>query len=498
MNVTNDKQKHINRGNNAFAIYIAAGRIISMLAGFAMPIFLTRFLSKGDYGLYSQFYTILNFCGAILALGMQSNLFYFYPTADEKKKKTLLGNTLGVLFFCGLLALVLLEIPFINKFVIANEEFNAYIHILAICVCFYVPTRIIAPLFVIRKDKFASIIFPSTEILLKLVIVIASACIFKNLESIFLSIVIVQFLLLFFVCWYAMKKIDNVPAPLFDISLLKEQIVYALPFGFSVLLNTFARQFDKIVCISYLSAEDYAIYALAFFGIPGISQIYDSVCEVNLVNMTKAYQAGDLSSMHYQYKIFSVKMLSFSVPIILIVFLFSGEIISFLFTDKYLPSVPFFRIYILSFIIGMLGAGIVLRAMGKTRYSLRAYVYSSVFSIPLTYLFIMKYGIWGAIITAMISLILPKLFQIYFERKILSVGIAQYMLWKSFFYIIIISLLCLFPIVIIHHFFVMNIWVCFVFSFIYIICVYLIEIKYDLFIIDKNVIYEKINRKISI
>ena len=47
--------------SNSFAVYVAVGKLIAMVCNFVLPIFLTRFLSKSDYGLYSQFYNIHGF-----------------------------------------------------------------------------------------------------------------------------------------------------------------------------------------------------------------------------------------------------------------------------------------------------------------------------------------------------------------------------------------------------------------------------------------------------
>ena len=78
---------------NQFAAYIALGKILAMAAQFVMPLFLTRSLSKADYGLYSQFYLVLGFVSAIFAFGIQSNLYYFYPGKNESEQRTIVQNT---------------------------------------------------------------------------------------------------------------------------------------------------------------------------------------------------------------------------------------------------------------------------------------------------------------------------------------------------------------------------------------------------------------------
>ena len=480
--------------SNSFAIFTATGRVLAMLCSFAMPIFLTRFLTKADYGLYSQFYTLLTFCGSIFAFGIQSNLYYFLPKADDSKKKSILGNTLFLLSASAVVAAILLEIPAISRTLIKDDSLFQYIHLITICVLFYIPTTILHPLFVIRKDRAISVIFPPLEILLKVVLVIVSGLIFGTLYAIFVSIVILQIVLFLATLVYAMHPVWKIDAKWISAVDFKPQLSYALPFGLSVLLATLFRQFDKLLCIAYITPEEYAIYSLAFFGIPGIQQIYDSVCEVNLLNMTKAYQDGDTEGTIRQYQNFCSKMLSFTVPLILIVFLYSKDIILFLFTEKYEPATPFFQIYIFSFIIGTIGAGTVLRASGKTRYTLRAYLYTLPIYLPLTYLGIRYYGLWGAITAAMMGIILPKLFQISFEKNILGVSLAKYMPWKDFGRILLWSLVVIIPFVIIHYLCSLNIFVCGALAVVYLLAVYYIEMRKNLFLVDYKSIKKFVKR----
>ena len=80
----NDK-KQISEGKQTF--YLAAGKIFALLANMVIPLFLTRVFSKDDYGFYSQFNTVLFFLVGFFSFAMFTNMYYFYPTIEENKKK---------------------------------------------------------------------------------------------------------------------------------------------------------------------------------------------------------------------------------------------------------------------------------------------------------------------------------------------------------------------------------------------------------------------------
>lgn len=473
-------------GKNSFAIYTASGRILAMLCNFAMPLFLTHYLSQSDYGVYSQFILLLGFAGSIFSFGLQSNLYYFYPTSDIKKQKTLLGNTFFTLLVFALIALIFIESPILSKLLIKDEDLKHFIGIIGVCVLLNIPTYIIWPVIVIRKDKKLSVFYPSLEVLLKVIFTVIAIIIFKNINAIFISLLFAQICLFVFSTIYTMQPLNKIDTSIFDWDLLKSQLKYSLPFGCSIILVTIFRQLDKILCISYISTTEYAIYSLAFYGIPGINQIYDSVCEVNLLNMSDAYKKGDIKETLNLYQNFCTKLLSFSTPVIFIVFLFSREIFSCLFSEEYMKAVPYFRIYIFSFIIGGLGAGTILRAIGKTRYTLRAFLYSSIVYFPFSYLSIKYFGTWGAITTSMLGIILPKLFQIHFERKLLNIRFMEYMPWNSFAKILLISIIFIIPFIVLYNFVKLNIYFICIISIIYLLTTYIIELKYNIFIIPKS------------
>ena len=106
--------------------------------------------------------------------------------------------------------------------------------------------------------------------------------------------------------------------------------------------------------------------------------------------MSVAYKEKNLDGLIGLYHSMVLKTLSYTIPMIFIIMLFADPIIPFLFSDKYVDSIPYFQIYLLTFIVQSVGCGNILRATGETKYSLRAYIYTAIVMIPFTY-FAIKY-----------------------------------------------------------------------------------------------------------
>src|SRR5690554_67544 len=474
--------------DNKQTFWLAFGKIISLVATLIVPLFLTRFLDKDEYGFYNQFNTVLFFLSSFFSFGMYSNIFYYYPSLHVSKLKSLLVHTILFLASFGVLSGIFVFIPVFSSFLLANEALQNYKITIYFLTIILTLTTIIHPLYVVRKDIRLSVWFPTFQVAIKAIAIVAFFIYIPTIESVINAIVISSLLVLLVIAVYIYKIFKKLPSDtLIDNSLMKQQFNYNLPIGLSVALKTFSQRFDKLIGITYLSASSYASYSVAFFGIPGIQQIYDSISQVTIINMVKCFVNEEVEKAHLLYKSMVIKTMSFSVPLILIVCLNAKAIITFLFTAKYADATVLFQMYLISFIFVMLGAGLILRASGHTKFIIRAFLFASIITIPATYFLIKYYGSIGAMSGALLSIILPKIYQVKKEIEITNSTLKSFLPWKSIGMIFLISGICLIPFVFVNIFYDFNniIYVILT-SFFYLCAVSLIEIKLKLFIIGEN------------
>ena len=479
--------------NNKFEIPVTskqtaaliAGKILAQVVTFAIPLFLIRYLSKADYGLYSQFYMVVTFFTCFFGIGFETNLFYFYPLASSEDKKSLVFQTFIFLVFFAIIAMAFTQIPIIEKELIGSNELVNYQNLIVVGIFFMMPMNIIEPLYVVRKDFKVSIFYPPVEVILRLLMVIIFAIVQPGLKSVCTGIVVAAAFCLVFTLGYTFRDFNfrDLRIGMIKIRLIRKQLLYNLPFGIAMSLNLLMLRFDKIICIRFLTPSDFATYTVAFFGIPGIMQIYDSFTKVQVIEMTIKYHENQINQISEIYKALALKAYSFSVPLLMIVALYSRKIVVFLFTSKYIESVPFFRLYLLSFLVFMLGAGLILRATDRTKDTLKAYAFSSLITLPVTFFLTKKFGMWGAMSSALFSLILPRLLMIYYEIRILNLNLASYFPWKKIFVIISISIICLLPFAVLEFFFRSGVFLTLCYGLTYLVLVTALELKYNLFVV---------------
>lgn len=465
------------------AFFLIAGKITALMATFAIPLILTRLLSKSEYGIFAQFYVVVFFCTEIFNLSMQSNLYYYYPTADAQKRKSLIVQTLLFLVFVALFAISLLSIPGLGNLIIGEGELLKYKSFILTGVILFMPLYILEPLYVAKKDVYTSLIYPPAEVLLRLTMITGFFLIKPGLYSIFTGVLVSAAVSMVFALAYSLKEVGfkNLKPGLLKKELAREQLTYSIPFGLAVSLNILFQRFDKIICISFLTSAEFAVYAIAFFGIPGILQVFDSLSQVYLIKMTVKHQEKKTAELGEIYKSLVAKTTSFSFPVLLIVWLYAKKIILVLFTSNYLEAVPLFRVYLTSILIFMLCSGLILRATGKTNYTLKSYTHSAFVVLPLTYVLIRLTGVWGAMAGALVSIALPRFLNLGKEIKLIGSSFATFFPWKKFGQIGLISVASIIPFATLEYFFDYGTIVTALLGLTYLSIVSLFEVKYNLF-----------------
>lgn len=484
-----------NVGTGKQTIFIIFGKLLALVSTLIIPLVLTRSLTQAEYGIYSQFQTLTLFISSIFSLSIQTNLFYFLPNETPEKKRILILQTFLLLIILAFVATILTLIPFFSNILMGNSEIVNYTSYIAIAIFLMMPPLILESLYVIQKDIKTSLLFPPITSLLKilLVLIVIFSSLTNSIENIILAVIISLLFPFIFTIIYVLKNVKSKNTKrIFNLPYLIQQLKYSLPFGSAVIISTIIRRIDKIICITYLTTTEYAVYSIAFIGIPGIQQIYDAVSQVIIVKIVEAVKEGAQSKILNLYKLLISKTLSYTIPLILIVILFTKDIITILFTADYIKATPFFQLYLITFIIGMLGAGIILRATNQTKLTLKAYILSAFIVVPASYIFISKFGIWGAITTALLGAFLPKMIIIYMELKIIGCKFSEYFPWKNMIKIISISIISLLPMILLSDYFTKNAFTITFWITLYLAIVVFFEIRFEVFIVDRQYIERKI------
>ncbi len=434
-----DVKKHNNQDRlSSKAIIVLIGNIIKSSFTIFVPVILVRLMSKYDYGSYRQIMLIYYTFSPILVLGIPKSIYYFFPRLIEEKRRTFVFQSIYILIILGVIVLLILyflagEIAsYFN-----NSRLTPLIKIICFSFIFGLPLQCFNPIMFClnlhKKSVFTNIFY----VLLTTLSIILPVLLGYNLDVIFCSLIlslIIQFL-------YFVFLINKNIVGKFRIEkqLIKDQFKYGLPVGFSEISGIINRQLDKFFISFYYLPQQFAIYSIGARELPFVNLITYSISNVIQPRLVELHHQGRKSDFIRLWHESTRKTALVIFPIFVFFFIMAEEFIVLLFTDSYIESVIFLKVYLFVLIFRISAYGPVLLAMGYPKIVFMASILGLLFNIVFNYAFINFFGMIGpAYATVMINLFL--FFYLLVNIKIkLDINFKEVLPWNKILQIMIVS-----------------------------------------------------------
>ncbi|MBU3016149.1 oligosaccharide flippase family protein [Paraglaciecola agarilytica] len=155
--------------------------------------------------------------------------------------------------------------------------------------------------------------------------------------------------------------------------------------------------------------------------------------------ITKAIDLKPISSRVFSFAFVNVLMVIISIPILLFIYFYSTDIVTFLFEKDYYKAaeiLPVLSVSCLFSSLGVINNRIIGSFKGGSKYLYRKVIFCSVFSLILGYFMIGRYGLFGAsyalFLTELLSLTLGNYF--FKSGLILTIHLqfASPSFWRTF------------------------------------------------------------------
>lgn len=406
-----DSLKLLAKGSIIFFI----GMVVSKIATYLYNFITVRTFGQETYGLFSLTLMVSGLFLAFFSFGLQSGILRyisFYRGKDEKEKINYIIHfslrlTLLLSIIGGVLLFSFSDIISINIF--HNAGLSIFLKLFSI----FIPLSLISGIFhtILRSYEIigwysfiGNILLTSVQLIL--LIVFASLNL-KNNAIIFSYILgmSVMFFSAFLVCKYKLPGIFKRSSLKKDIkkNLTKELLSYSWPIMFMGLIVSVFSYIDSFSIGYFRTISEVGLYNIA---VP-ISLFLQVVpllfLQLFFPIITKEYSKGNINLIKDLSKQISKWIFILNLPLLAILILFPGAVISLLFGPEFVPA---------SFALRFLSIGIFFYALfsvsdnllsmaGKSRTSLRNFGISTVVNIVLNVLLVPKLGIIGAAISNM-------------------------------------------------------------------------------------------------
>lgn len=425
----------------ADAVRLTLSKVITLGISLATSMLLSRFRTLEEYGTYSQMLLTINLVTSLLMLGLPNSINYFIGRADtneEKKSFLSVYYSLSTLLSAIIGVVLVLAVPIIEKY-FHNDLISTFWYFLALfpwtsivnsslenVLVAYQKTRFLMVYRLIHSATTLGILilvqFLGYGFTPFLVFYTLSCCIFA------VSVYVISF------------KINNGLFISFDRAIIKSLLIFSIPIGLSSVVGTLNTEIDKLLIGYLLNTEQLAIYTNAAKELP-LSIVATSITAVLLPRLSSMIKKGKSEEAVRLWRYASELAFIIIALIVFGIFTYAEDVVTILYSEKYLPGVNVFRVYTLNLLLRITYFGIILNASGNTKKILLCSILSLGLNIVLNPLFYWLFGMIGPAIATFIAILAIQLIQLKMTTKIVGTSFGEIFPWHGIGKMLLINLL---------------------------------------------------------
>jgi O-antigen/teichoic acid export membrane protein len=432
----------MNRNLTFQAAVITFGKVVVSASTILLGMLLSRHLSVEGYGTYRQVWLVYNLFYPVFTTGIANSVNYFLPRLNRERQKVFLNQTYFLLFLLGLVFSLILFL--------GAERISLYFHNPALksCLVIFSPIPLLSLstsfyqnyFICLGKPVLASGLSIATS-LFRFALVFLAISRQSSLINIFQVTTIYSALEFGIISWFLFRESRGIRGQ--GEGILGEQLKFAFPISLSSVAGSLTKQTDKLIISSCFSTPLYAVYANGAIELPIVHILTGSVMAVLMPEFVRVLQQGEsLRVIHLWHK--SIKHLGLIfLPSMVFLYAFSDQVISILFSAKYLASVPVFRVYLFTLPVRVTIFSSLLLALGRPKSVLRYSVYTLITNLILSVILVKPFGFLGPAWATVLVLYLMDFLQLREIAQQLKIKLSQAFPWREQLKILGLSLLCL-------------------------------------------------------
>lgn len=422
-------------------IHLTGSKFVTMFISLLSGMLLARFRTVNEYGTYSQMLIVITLAVSFFTFGLPASSNFFLARADTEEERSRFLSVFYTLntVLCILIGIILFaSIPLIEKY-FNNIAIHSFAYFLAIYPWAKITIDTISNVLVVYGKTKKLMLINFLVSIVALVSILLTQLLGWTFHEYVLSFFVGNILIAFWIYTIVFKLESNFSFH-FDRELTYSIATYSVPIGLAVLVSTINVEVDKLMIGGLLGTESLAYYAVAGKELP-LSLVGSTLTTLLMPVLTKKIRDG------HNKEVISIWGISIQLSFILSCFFttmcisYAPQIISILYSEKYLPGVNIFRIYSLILLLKTTYWGIVLNALGKTQLILKASLVSLCINVLLNYLFFIIFGFIGPAMASIFSIAVVALFQLYLTSVLLGVSLHHLLPWKKLTFILFINIL---------------------------------------------------------
>jgi|GEM_PF-562466 Membrane protein involved in the export of O-antigen and teichoic acid len=378
------------------AAIVSLARLLNQGLILISPMILVRLLSVEDFGRYREFIVYATVLITIAGFGINSSLLRFVPS-DPRSSWRYVDQSVWLTLASSLLvtgaAFVLHELG-------GGRMLGEFGPQVALYVLLFVNLDFWEFLWLAEKRTYAVFAYTTARLVARITVVTIAAALTRDVGAIVSALIVLESLRLALCAigwrWRARKH------ALRGEYRWKEQLEFCLPYGAALAMVTVNKSLGALFVAKMLGPVALAHYAIGVYVQPVITVLRNSLSDVLLPEMVSN---GDRTTAD-RLELWRRSTVAAAIALIgvgVVLARFAEPLIETFFSEKYLPAVPIFQLYLLTFLRESIDFAVPLRAADRTAAILRSNVLALLVNIGLMGLLVPKWGVLGAVAAFLVS-----------------------------------------------------------------------------------------------
>lgn len=355
--------------NSRQAFWIGIGSLMSFLVGIISSIFLSRLLSKSDYGTYKQVMFVYNTLLAVFTLGLPKAYSYFLPRYDIKYAKDIINKITSLFFILGFVfsAVLLFGANSIAS-ILGNQELAVAMRIFSPTPLFLLPTLGIEGIYATyKKTQVVTIYIAITRIVTVLASVLPVLISKGSYIHALIGFDIASFFAFIFALIlkeYPVRGYCSEKSPLSYKAILS----FSLPLMYASLWGLVLGSSAQFFISRYFGNEIFAEFSNGFIELPITSMVVASIATILLPRFSEKDDGNTMNEEVYKlWRSSLIKSSKIVFPVLVFSACFSKLLMVCLYGELYRASGIYFFIKNISGLFYIVPFAPILLSIGKSK-----------------------------------------------------------------------------------------------------------------------------------
>ncbi|HUK17475.1 MAG TPA: oligosaccharide flippase family protein [Bryobacteraceae bacterium] len=415
----------------AHVSWLMFAKTIAFIFSLALPMLLVRRLDQAQFGIYKQLFLVIGTSVTVLPLGFAMSAYYFLPREPDRQREAVL-NILIYSIAMGILACgAFLLWPVLLDIIFHQPGLTRYAHLIGIVILLWIVSQALEIIPIAHGEmKIASALIIGVQ-LTRTAIYLAAVIVFESVQALIWAAVVQGILQMAVLWWYLESRFGGFWRR-FDWSLMRSQLSYAVPLGLAGILYTVQTDLHSYFVSNRLGAVVFAVYSVGTVDLPLLTMLQEATNTVLIPRVSYLQHINDVREIVLLIARATRKLAAVYFPAYALLAVVAPDLISFVFTRRYLASVPVFRVNLTLLLVSVLLQDPLFRAYQSQRFFLiRLRVILSGLLVAGLYFGTSLFGTVGAISAVVLVTAVERIWTAIRFGRLLGVGRKDLVLLKD-------------------------------------------------------------------